>query len=84
MNVEQDKLPSALTIAPVFAQFVEDELLPAIGVRPATFWAGLESIIDDLTPVNRALLEKRDEIQGLRFVYEPEKLRFFQGRFEPV
>ena len=30
------------------------------------------------------LYERRDEIQGLRFVYEPEKLRFFQGRFEPV
>jgi len=30
------------------------------------------------------LYERRDEIQGLRFVYEPEKLRFFQGRFEPI
>jgi tyrosine phenol-lyase len=30
------------------------------------------------------LYQKRDEIQGLRFVYEPDKLRFFQGRFEPV
>ena len=30
------------------------------------------------------LYERRDEIGGLRFVYEPEKLRFFQGRFEPV
>ena len=30
------------------------------------------------------LYEKRDEIRGLRFVYEPEKLRFFQGRFEPI
>ena len=30
------------------------------------------------------LYEKRDEIRGLRFVYEPEKLRFFQGRFEPL
>ncbi len=30
------------------------------------------------------LYERRDEIKGLRFVYEPEKLRFFQGRFEPV
>jgi tyrosine phenol-lyase len=30
------------------------------------------------------LFQKRDEIQGLRFVYEPEKLRFFQGRFEPA
>lgn len=30
------------------------------------------------------LWEKRDTIKGLRFVYEPEKLRFFQGRFEPI
>jgi tyrosine phenol-lyase len=30
------------------------------------------------------LYERRDEIRGLRFVYEPEKLRFFQGRFELI
>jgi tyrosine phenol-lyase len=30
------------------------------------------------------LYERRHEIQGLRFVYEPAKLRFFQGRFEPL
>ena len=28
--------------------------------------------------------ERRQEIGGLRFTYEPAKLRFFQGRFEPV
>jgi tyrosine phenol-lyase len=28
--------------------------------------------------------ERRDQIKGLRFVYEPEKLRFFQGRFESL
>jgi tyrosine phenol-lyase len=28
--------------------------------------------------------ERRHEIGGLRFVYEPEKLRFFQGRFEAL
>jgi tyrosine phenol-lyase len=28
--------------------------------------------------------ERRHEIQGLRFTYEPTKLRFFQGRFEPL
>jgi tyrosine phenol-lyase len=27
---------------------------------------------------------RRDDIKGLRFVYEPEKLRFFQGRFESL
>ncbi len=28
--------------------------------------------------------ERRDQIKGLKFVYEPEKLRFFQGRFEAL
>lgn len=30
------------------------------------------------------LYKKRDQIKGLRFVYEPKYLRFFQGRFEEV
>lgn len=30
------------------------------------------------------LYERRHEIKGLRFVYEPRALRFFQGRFEPI
>ncbi len=31
-----------------------------------------------------ALYERRDEIGGLRFVYEPPSLRFFTARFEPL
>ena len=27
---------------------------------------------------------RRDEIRGLKMVYEPEHLRFFQARFEPL
>jgi tyrosine phenol-lyase len=30
------------------------------------------------------LYQRRDEIRGLRFVYEPAQLRFFQARFERV
>ncbi len=30
------------------------------------------------------VFDRRESIKGLKFVYEPEKLRFFQGRFEPV
>jgi tyrosine phenol-lyase len=30
------------------------------------------------------VFRRREEIRGLRFVYEPPYLRFFQGRFEPL
>ena len=30
----------------------------------------------------KRVYDRRDGIKGLKFVYEPSKLRFFQGRFE--
>jgi len=32
----------------------------------------------------RATYERRHEIKGLRFTYEPKSLRFFQERFHPI
>ncbi|MEE9132932.1 MAG: tryptophanase [Gemmatimonadota bacterium] len=32
----------------------------------------------------KRVYDRRDDIKGLKFVYEPEKLRFFQGRFESL
>ena len=52
-----------LHVEPSFYGFVTEELLPAIDIDSGIFWAGLEDIIDDLTPVNRQLLRKRDELQ---------------------
>ena len=31
-----------------------------------------------------AMMERCGSIKGLKLTYEPEMLRFFQGRFEPV
>jgi tyrosine phenol-lyase len=28
--------------------------------------------------------ENKDKVRGLKFIYEPEYLRFFQARFEPI
>ncbi len=30
------------------------------------------------------VFERRDSIKGLKMIYEPEYLRFFQARFEPL
>ncbi len=53
-----------LLVDSVFLRFIEDELLPAAGVESSAFWQGLESLIDDLTPTNRALLATRDDLQA--------------------
>ena len=52
-----------LRIARVFHHFVEHELLPEIGFKSDEFWQGLEAIVASLTPTNRALLARRDELQ---------------------
>jgi malate synthase len=44
--------------------FINGEVLPDLGFEAAAFWAGLEGLLADLAPRNRALLEKRDALQA--------------------
>jgi malate synthase len=53
-----------LKIAGVLHAFIEQEALPGSGVEPVAFWAGLEALIAEFAPRNRALLERRDELQA--------------------
>jgi malate synthase len=53
-----------LRIAPALHAFVAREALPGTGLPEATFWAGLEGILADFQPRNRALLDKRDTLQA--------------------
>ena len=52
-----------LVVDAEFFRFVEDELLPLTGLGTDEFWGGLESLVADLTPINRDLLKVRDELQ---------------------
>ena len=63
MGIDDRHRKGALSISPVFSDFVEQELLPAIGFKSDEFWSGLESIVAELTPTNRSLLAVRDELQ---------------------
>jgi malate synthase len=53
-----------LQIAGSLHRFIETEALPGTGIDAARFWAGLESILVELTPRNAALLQRRDELQS--------------------
>jgi malate synthase len=63
MNTDERRIIGALSVAPVFFDFVESELLPAIDLKPDVFWSGLETLVTALTPINRSLLAVRDELQ---------------------
>ncbi|MEO9528210.1 malate synthase G [Roseibium sp.] len=43
--------------------FVNEKALPDTGVDRERFWKGFSSLIHDLAPKNRALLEQRDRLQ---------------------
>lgn len=44
--------------------FVNEQALPGTGIDQNKFWANLETLVMDLAPTNKALLEKRDELQA--------------------
>jgi malate synthase len=55
---------SGLQVDAQLASFVEDRALPGTGVDPHAFWDGFAAILADLAPKNRALLAKREDLQG--------------------
>ena len=53
-----------LQISQVLYDFIEKEACPGTGIAPKDFWAALGAILDKLSPRNKALLSKRDELQA--------------------
>ena len=53
-----------LTVAPVLAAFLEEEVLPGLGMEVAGFWQGVRTLLDWAVPENRRLLAVRDDIQA--------------------
>ncbi|WEK56895.1 MAG: malate synthase G [Candidatus Brevundimonas phytovorans] len=54
----------SLSVAAELDAFVRDEAAPGTGVTPAAFWAGLEGLLSEHAPTNRALLARRDDLQA--------------------
>ena len=56
-------LRGGLKVAGQIDLLVRKEMLPGTGLNPDAFWTGVEAALDELGPVNRELLAKRDELQ---------------------
>jgi malate synthase len=44
--------------------FVEEEALPGTGLEAAAFWFGFSALLRELTPENRRLLRRREDLQA--------------------
>lgn len=55
---------AGLRVNTELAAFVEQEALPGLGISAANFWQSMADVVADLTPINRALLAKREEMQA--------------------
>jgi malate synthase len=63
-----------LQVAAVLDDLAANRILPGTGVDADHFWRSFEAILDDLTPVNRALLAEREELQTKIDAWHLERL----------
>ncbi len=54
----------SLQVAAELDELIGNQILPGTGVALDVFWAGFEACVNDLGPVNRALLARRDTLQA--------------------
>jgi len=55
---------AGLSVAAELVSFIEEQALPGTGVETLEFWRGLADLYARFTPINRALLEKREKLQA--------------------
>ena len=53
----------SLAIDKQMYDFIENEVLPKVGVDSESYWSGFEKVVKEFTPRNKALLATRDEMQ---------------------
>lgn len=54
---------AGLTIDQQFYDFVNQQALPGTGLQAEAFWQGFADLVNELTPINKSLLTKRDTLQ---------------------
>jgi len=55
---------NGMQVASELVDFINNRALPGTGVPPEAFWSGLATMVAELGPVNRRLLQQREDLQG--------------------
>ena len=52
-----------LKISRTLYEFINDEVIPGTSISVEEFWNKFSEIVHDLAPINKALIQKREDIQ---------------------
>ena len=52
-----------LSVSPVLLDFINKEIIPGTDINEDQFWKKFDSAVHELAPINKALIEKREDIQ---------------------
>ena len=63
----------SLQVATELYRFVTDDAIRGTGINASDFWIGVNTLISELTPINRELLAKRDILQKKIDTYHIER-----------
>ena len=53
-----------LQVDSALKRFIDEQVLPTVGVDNGKFWQGFDAIVRELSPKNQALLAERDRLQS--------------------
>ena len=54
---------NGLKISSTLFQFINGEVIPETNIKPDDFWDKFEKVVNELSPINKNLIEKRELIQ---------------------
>ena len=55
---------TSLTVSSYLKDFLENEVLVGLDITKEHFWSSFEKIVNEFSPRNKALLQKREDIQS--------------------
>ena len=64
-TLESNSDSISLTVSSHLKDFLENEVLVGLDITKEHFWSSFEKIVNEFSPRNKALLQKREDIQSL-------------------